>query len=211
MPYRLIRLEETASTNDFLRDYHPEEGEAMTVVVATYQTAGRGCGNHSWESESGKNLLLSILVHPVMVPIAHQFMLSMAGALAIKEVLDRYVSDITLKWPNDVYWQDKKICGTLIETSIGGWHIKDCIFGIGINVNQQHFVSDAPNPISLFQILDHDVDLDSLLMELLEAFTTYYKMLENGRYNDISALYHAALYRAHGFFLYRDACATGLA
>ena len=104
-----------------------------------------------------------------------------------------------------MYWQDKKICGTLIETSIGGWHIKDCIFGIGINVNQQHFVSDAPNPISLFQILDHDVDLDSLLMELLEAFTTYYKMLENGRYNDISALYHAALYRAHGFFLYRDA------
>lgn len=205
MPYRLIRLEETASTNDFLREYHPEEGEAMTVVVASYQTTGRGCGNHSWESESGKNLLLSILVHPVMVPIAHQFMLSMAGALAIKEVLDRYVSDITLKWPNDVYWQDKKICGTLIETTIGGGHIKDCIFGIGINVNQQLFVSDAPNPISLFQILDHDVDLDSLLMELLEAFTTYYKMLENGRYNDISALYHAALYRAHGFFPYRDA------
>lgn len=205
MPHRLIRLEETSSTNQYLREYRPEEGEEMTVVVATYQTAGRGCGSNRWESERGKNLLFSILVHPTMVPIAHQFMLSMAGALAIKEVLDRYVSDITLKWPNDVYWQDKKICGTLIETSIGGGHIKDCIFGIGINVNQQRFVSDATNPISLFTILGHEVDLETLLVELLTSFTTYYKLLENGRYNDISALYHEALYRGRGFFTYRDA------
>ncbi|MBQ6208463.1 MAG: biotin--[Prevotella sp.] len=205
MPHRVIRLEETTSTNQYLRGYRPEEGEAMIVVVAANQTAGRGCGSNSWESERGKNLLLSILTHPVMVPIAHQFMLSMAGALAVKGTLDKYVEGITLKWPNDVYWQDKKICGTLIETSIGGGHIKDCIFGIGINVNQQRFVSDAPNPISLCQIIGHEVDLDSLLKELLEAFTTYYKMLENGRYNDISALYHDALYRGHGFFPYMDA------
>ena len=205
MPHRLIRLEETTSTNTYLREYHPKEGEMVTVVVTANQTAGRGCGSNSWESERGKNLLLSILTHPVMVPIAHQFMLSMAGALAVKETLGKYVEGITLKWPNDVYWQDKKICGTLIETAIGGGHIKDCIFGIGINVNQQRFVSDAPNPVSLYQILDHEVDLDSLLGGLLETFTTYYKMLENGLYNDISALYHAALYRAHGFFPYRDA------
>lgn len=205
MPHQLIRLEETSSTNQYLRECRLEEGEVMTVVVATYQTAGKGCGTNRWESERGKNLLLSILVHPTMVPIAHQFMLSMAGALAIKEVLDRYVSGITLKWPNDVYWKDKKICGTLIETSIGGGHIKDCIFGIGINVNQQRFICDAPNPISLRLILGHDVDLETLLGKLLESFTTYYKMLENGRYNEISAMYHEALYRGHGFFTYRDA------
>ncbi|MBQ1701681.1 MAG: biotin--[Prevotella sp.] len=135
-PYHLIRLEETDSTNRYLHDYHPVEGETMTVVVAKHQTAGKGCGSNVWESENGKNLLLSILVHPVMLPVAKQFLLSMAGALAVKDVLDKYTKDITLKWPNDVYWKDRKICGTLIETSLGGGRMKDCIFGIGLNVNQ---------------------------------------------------------------------------
>lgn len=205
IPHRLIRLEETSSTNSYLREYHPEEGEKMTVVVADYQNAGRGCGSNSWESERGKNLLLSILVHPTMVPIAHQFMLSMAGALAEKDTLDHYVEGIALKWPNDIYWQDKKICGTLIETSIGGGHIKDCVFGIGLNINQQQFVSDAPNPVSLCQILGHEVEKEQVLQSLLESFTTYYRMIENGRYDDITGLYHHALYRAHGFYPFRDA------
>lgn len=205
IPYHLIRLEETDSTNRYLHDYHPAEGETMTVVVAKHQTAGKGCGSNVWESEDGKNLLLSILVHPVMLPVAKQFLLSMAGALAVKDVLDKYTKDITLKWPNDVYWKDRKICGTLIETSLGGGRMKDCIFGIGLNVNQQTFISDAPNPVALCQIIGHEVDLEQLLSALLDSFCSYYQMIEQGQYDAISGLYHLALYRAHGFYSFRDA------
>lgn len=205
LPYRLIRLEETDSTNRYLHDYHPSEDEAMTVVVANNQTAGKGCGTNTWESERGKNLLLSVLVHPTMVPVAKQFLLSMSGALAVKDVLDRYAEDITLKWPNDVYWKDKKICGTLIETTLSGGRMKDCVFGIGLNVNQNVFVSDAPNPVSLCQIVGHEIDREKLLDELLRSFCSYYKMIEMGQYDNLSGLYHLALYRKHGFYRFRDA------
>ncbi len=205
LPYQLIRLEETDSTNRYLHDYHPSEDEAMTVVVANNQTAGKGCGTNTWESEPGKNLLLSVLVYPTMVPVAKQFLLSMAGALAVKDVLDRYTEDITLKWPNDVYWKDKKICGTLIETTLSGGRMKDCVFGIGLNVNQNVFVSDAPNPVSLCQIVGHEIDREKLLDELLRSFCSYYKMIEMGQYDNLSGLYHMALYRKHGFYRFRDA------
>lgn len=205
LPYRLIRLEETDSTNRYLHDYHPAEDEAMTVVIANNQTAGKGCGTNTWESEPGKNLLLSVLVHPTMVPVAKQFLLSMAGALAVKDVLDHYTEDITLKWPNDVYWKDKKICGTLIETTLSGGRMKDCVFGIGLNVNQNVFVSDAPNPVSLCQIVGHEIDREKLLDELLRSFCSYYKMIEMGQYDNLSGLYHLALYRKRGFYRFRDA------
>ena len=97
-----------------------------------------------------------------------------------------------------------KICGTLIEITLSAGRIKDCIFGIGLNVNQQVFTSDAPNPVSLAQILDHETDRKKLLNEVLEAFDKYYSWIENGRYGDISALYHEALYHRHGFYPYRD-------
>lgn len=205
IPYQLIQLDEIDSTNHYLHDYQPAEGELMTVAVAKYQTAGKGCDTNIWESEKGKNLLFSILIHPTMVPVAKQFLLSMAGALSVKAVLDRYTEDVTLKWPNDVYCKDKKICGTLIETSLAGGRIKNCIFGIGLNVNQQEFKSDAPNPVSLCQIVGRELDLEKLLSELLDSFCTYYKMIETGQYDGISGLYHLALYRAHGFYRFRDA------
>ena len=139
-----------------------------------------------------------------MVPVRNQFLLSMAGGLALKEVLDGYTTEITLKWPNDVYWRNRKISGTLIETTLSAGHIKDCIFGIGLNVNQQVFKSDAPNPVSLAQISGHEIDRKKLLNKLLSAFDKYYSWIENGQYGDISALYHEALYHRHGFYPYRD-------
>lgn len=118
MEEKIIRLKEIDSTNRFLRELKDEQEDEMVVAVADFQTAGKGQGSHTWESEAGKNLLFSIKVHPRWVPVRQQFLLSMAGAIAIKEALETYVDGITLKWPNDVYWNDKKISGTLIETSI---------------------------------------------------------------------------------------------
>lgn len=205
MEEKIIRLKEIDSTNRFLRELKDEQEDEMVVAVADFQTAGKGQGSHTWESEAGKNLLFSIKVHPRWVPVRQQFLLSMAGAIAIKEALETYVDGITLKWPNDVYWNDKKISGTLIETSIDSKGIKTCIFGIGINVNQEAFHSDAPNPVSLRQILGHEVDRDELLQKVIDGFIRYYELLHRADYMDVSGIYHLSLYRRKGFHRYEDA------
>lgn len=205
MEEKIIRLKEIDSTNRFLRELKDEQEDEMVVAVADFQTAGKGQGSHTWESEAGKNLLFSIKVHPRWVPVRQQFLLSMAGAIAIKEALETYVDGITLKWPNDVYWNDKKISGTLIETSIDSKGIKTCIFGIGINVNQEAFHSDAPNPVSLRQILGHEVNRDELLQKVIDGFIRYYELLRRADYMDVSGIYHLSLYRRKGFHRYEDA------
>lgn len=205
MKTKIIRLEEIDSTNRYLKNYREEGDEEMIVAVADYQAAGKGQGTHTWESEKGKNLLFSIKVYPHWIPVRRQFVLSMAGALAVKDALDSYVENITLKWPNDVYWNDKKISGTLIENTIDSKDIKSCVFGIGLNVNQLVFHSDAPNPVSLAQILGHEVDRDEVLKKILDGFEKYYELLRRADYMDVSGIYHLSLYRRKGFHPYRDA------
>lgn len=204
MSTKLIRLSETDSTNRYLRDYTPAADEVLTVCVADYQTAGRGCGSNTWESERGKNLTFSVLTHPTGLAPARQFTLSMAGALALKQVLDSLVDDITLKWPNDIYWRDRKLSGTLIETSVSGSTIRDCIFGIGLNVNQHQFLSDAPNPVSLCQILGHEVATEPLLQHIIESFEAWMQILADGGEAHILNNYRNSLYRKEGYHRYRD-------
>ena len=205
MKTKIIRLEEIDSTNRYLKNYREEGDEEMIVAVADYQAAGKGQGMHTWESEKGKNLLFSIKVYPHWIPVRRQFVLSMAGALAVKDALDSYVENITLKWPNDDYWNDQKISGTLIENTIDSKGIKSCVFGIGLNVNQLVFHSDAPNPVSLAQILGHEVDRDEVLKKILDGFEKYYELLRRADYMDVSGIYHLSLYRRKGFHPYRDA------
>lgn len=208
--YNVIRLPSVDSTNNYLRTYSPaSSAERFTIVTTEFQSAGRGQGTNTWESEAGKNLLFSILCHPLRLPLRNQFLLSEAGAVALKEVLDRYIPEgITLKWPNDVYYHDSKLSGTLIETRISGGHIKDFVFGVGLNVNQQTFVSDAPNPVSLCGILGREVDKNVLLEEIIAAFRKYFGLIEQGAYGDISTLYHDALYRKKGFHTFKDSEGT---
>jgi len=159
MEAKLIHLDEIDSTNRYLRNYQPAEGELATICVADYQTAGRGCGSNTWESERGQNLLCSLLIHPTDIPAAQQFHISMAVALAICDALNEFgVKDLSVKWPNDIYWRDKKLCGILIENTLAGSVIRSSIIGIGLNVNQREFHSDAPNPVSLWQILGRETD-----------------------------------------------------
>ena len=167
MEWKITHIDETDSTNRWLREHG---GEEDMVVWADYQTAGRGCDTNTWESEAGSNLLFSVLLHPVDVPVRQQFRLSMAASVAVREVLSRYADGFAVKWPNDVYWLDYKICGMLIESRVQGACLKDCIVGIGLNVNQKVFRSDAPNPISLSQIVGHDFDCGQLLGEFLDCF-----------------------------------------
>jgi BirA family biotin operon repressor/biotin-[acetyl-CoA-carboxylase] ligase len=142
------------------------------VVVADYQTAGKGCGTNSWESERGKNLTFSMLIHPTDIPASQQFRITEVVSVALCEVLEQYIGDVSIKWPNDIYMGDKKICGVLIENRLQGNVIVDSIIGIGLNVNQTEFVSDAPNPVSLRQLLGREIDREALLHDFLETLET---------------------------------------
>ena len=166
MEYKIIHIEETDSTNRWLKAH----GEGTMVVVADYQTAGKGCGTNSWESERGKNLTFSMLIHPTDIPASQQFRITEVVSVALCEVLEQYIGDVSIKWPNDIYMGDKKICGVLIENRLQGNVIVDSIIGIGLNVNQTEFVSDAPNPVSLRQLLGREIDREALLHDFLETF-----------------------------------------
>lgn len=204
MALKIIELQQADSTNNYLLSLHPQPAEDVVVATAKYQTAGRGQGTNKWESEDGKNLLASVLVHPRGIDAARQFSLSMAGALAVADTLGQYISGVSLKWPNDVYWRDCKISGTLIETRLAGREIRDCVFGVGINVNQREFRGDAPNPVSLRQILGHDVPLGEFAERFVASFVGRYEALLGGGISDIGCDYRAMLYRRQGLHAYED-------
>jgi BirA family biotin operon repressor/biotin-[acetyl-CoA-carboxylase] ligase len=167
MDFRVIHIEETDSTNRWLK----ENGEGTMVVMADYQTAGKGCGTNAWESERGKNLTFSMLIHPDGMLAKDQFHITEVVSVAMCKTLQSYIHNkVEIKWPNDIYVGDRKICGILIENRLQGQEIKDCIIGIGLNVNQTEFKSDAPNPVSLRQLTGKETDINELLTTFLECF-----------------------------------------
>ena len=171
MNFKIIHIDKTDSTNRWLR----EHGKGEVVVVSEFQTAGKGCGTNSWESERGKNLTFSMLIHPEGILANEQFHITEVVSVAMCETLERYgCKEASIKWPNDIYVGDRKICGILIENRLQGSMIKDCIIGIGLNVNQREFRSDAPNPVSLYQLLGRETDLEELLKAFLDAFDDAY-------------------------------------
>lgn len=204
MKKKIIQLIETDSTNRYIKELAPQS-EEMVVVTTEWQSAGKGQGKNSWESEKGKNLLFSLLIHPTFVKVEHQFLLSMVGALSLQKTLQHYTQEITIKWPNDIYWRDKKISGTLIETRLAQGVIKDAIIGIGVNINQTYFKSDAPNPISLYQIMGSEVNQHAVMESFLQHFEAYYQLLSAGQEDTIIKEYHKNLYREKGYYLYEDA------
>lgn len=207
-----IFLDETDSTNRYLRDYDGEEGELMTIVAADYQQAGRGQGKNSWESEKGCNLLFSLKTRPRHLPVQRQFVMLEAGALAVDDALRDWLNDnggdgarLTIKWPNDIYWGDRKLSGTLSECHVKGGEVGHCIFGVGINVNQRTFLSDAPNPVSVAQIIGRDSDRLALLNSVINNYSFYLAMVDTGRLDDIHTDYVSRLYNSHGYRRYEDA------
>lgn len=202
---RLIHLEETTSTNNHLRSLVGKELlPEGSVVVTDFQTSGRGQVGNVWESEAGKNLMFSVILYPDFLPANRQFLISQIAALSVKETLDRYTTDITVKWPNDIYWKDRKICGMLIENDLSGQTLYCSVIGIGINLNQQQFRSDAPNPVSLTQITGKEYDKEELLNRFLRIFYRRYLDLLQEKEEEIRIAYREALYHGKGYFGYKD-------
>ena len=199
----LIKLKETDSTNNYVK--HLPLKKEMIIVTADFQTAGRGQQGNSWESEQGANLTLSILFSPPENVLAsNQFILSQAISLAIQKTLEEYIHGFCIKWPNDIYWNHKKIGGILIENELKGKHIERCIMGIGLNINQELFKSHAPNPTSLFLITEKKYNRDDILMKIILNFKSYLKLIEDGKTKNIIQSYHKVLYRNDGLYAYKD-------
>ena len=130
----VVHIEETDSTNRWMKENGSQKD---MVVVAEYQTAGKGCGSNSWESERGKNLLCSAIIHPKDFQAKSQFIITQLVSVSLCRAVERFVNrPVEIKWPNDIYVGDKKICGVLIENRLQGHMVKDTIIGVGLNVNQ---------------------------------------------------------------------------
>ncbi len=209
-----INLPTVDSTNLFVREMLKEEGTGQvmsaaslpgfTLVVADDQTRGRGQQGNSWETEKGKNLTFSLLCHPSFVKASRQFVLSQCMAVAVREALSAYVGHVEVKWPNDIYVGDDKISGTLIECDLQGKSISNCIIGVGINVNQTLFRSDAPNPTSLKLLTGNEQDREEVLASVLNHFQQFYALLKEGKDAEVKQLYMKHLYRREGFHRYSD-------
>ena len=201
----IIKLKTTASTNTYLRQFFEEKNpEELTAIVAEEQTAGRGQQGNHWESETGKNLLCSVLLFPGFLPLTENFLLSECIALSVKKTLNLYVNGISVKWPNDIYWNEKKIAGILIENEVTGNRYSQSIAGIGININQQQFRTYQPEAISLQQITGRKFDTSQILNELIDNIGSFYEKLKQGDYTSIEKSYHESLFRKSGFHFYSD-------
>lgn len=203
--WKLVYLPETDSTMLRLKSEHfaPQPGETI-LLVTDYQAAGRGQRGTSWEADAGQNLLFGFVFCPDGVPVTHQFALSEALALAVCATLQTYAEGFTVKWPNDIYWHDQKVCGMLLEHTVCGAHLSQTLTGVGANINQRAFRSDAPNPISLWQIMGKEVDRAQVLEEIVRQFAQRYVFIKEKRYDLVHEEYMRHLYRREGYYEYRD-------
>ena len=202
---QIIKLNATDSTNLFLKRL-VREGSVMdnTVVVAEYQTEGRGQIGNSWVSEPGKNLIFSVFKQLPFPAADKQFYISMAVALAVYNALKNIgVLELSIKWPNDILSANKKIGGILIENTIKNTKTQDVIIGVGLNVNQQDFPG-LPRASSLKNITGITHDPDDILREILKALEVFIGMLIREEFPALKTQYEMHLFRTGKVSTFKD-------
>jgi BirA family biotin operon repressor/biotin-[acetyl-CoA-carboxylase] ligase len=193
----LITLKEVDSTNTYLKDLLSKSKPLPegTVIMAEEQFAGRGQQLNKWHSDPGKNLTFSVLLNPQFLPLLNQFDLTRVISLGIADALKPLLGEsVKIKWPNDIYYEDKKLGGVLVENMVKGSVIKHAIIGIGLNINQGSFPSHLPHAISLKQILHTDYDLKMLLSEICKNIEAYYLKLKAGKFEILRKEYLSRLF-----------------
>lgn len=205
--YDVRHVEMTDSTNNYVRHIPFPPGVDFIYVATDYQTDGKGQGGNRWESERGKNLLFSFKCLPYNVKASDQYLLMQTVSVALRDVLEEYVPNkelLTIKWPNDIYYGDKKLSGTLSECSLRMGKVHEFIAGVGINVNQLFFLSDAPNPVSLAAITGKMIDRDTLLEKIIHKIAHWFRFINFGSEDLILLKYEENIYRSTGIHQYRD-------
>ncbi len=214
---KVISLDEVASTSTWLLDAL-RRGEALadgTVVTAVRQTAGRGQMGNVWESAEGKNVTFSMLLRPDFILPREQFVLSEMVAVAVANALRSLLPEdmgrkVSIKWPNDIYVADEKICGMLLECQLQGMKIAYSVAGIGLNVNQERWLGNAPNPTSMKLVAGREFSTESVLCAVVERILANYDRLRADVTfrTTVHDEFCAMLYRRDGLYPYVDA-ATG--
>ncbi len=198
----VLWYDEIDSTNNVATKLLSEGCDEGIVITTDFQTKGRGQQTKNWESEPKKNLMFTVIFKPTFLKVEDQFLLSKAVSLGIVDFLALHGIDAHIKWPNDIYIGDKKITGILIEHNIMGSAISDSIAGIGININQKVFISDAPNPTSVIIESGKELKLEQALKEVLGCIEKRYILLSKGDIKSIENDYFNKLYRLNKFYPY---------
>ena len=193
-----IELPFTDSTNNYARTLIKEgKGQHGIAIFTSDQQAGKGQRGKTWLAEKGKNLALSLIIKPDFLTISQQFQLSATVAVAALDLLTEITNgNCAIKWPNDLYWQDRKAGGILIESivsSSGNWEW--AIIGIGINVNQEKFPENLPNPVSIKQITGKNYEPKELAVLLSSKLTQRYLQLQEEGFDSIYNFYLNQLYK----------------
>ncbi len=201
----IIQPAQAGSTNSHLKELLKQQKlSECSVVITNNQVAGRGQPGNKWETQPGKNLTFSMILYPHMIKASEQFIISKMVSVAIIEVLDQSGIEASIKWPNDIYAGNLKLGGILIENTISGSTIDQCIIGIGLNVNQDTFPNNLPNPVSIKNITGIETDLLSLFQKTYESLVENYALLTDKTYKPINIIYQERMYRKSGMYFYRD-------
>lgn len=207
-----IELQTIDSTNKYAMELiHAGMAQHGMAVFSHSQTAGKGQRNKKWKAEPRANIAMSFIIKPGSLQVYEQFHLSAAIAMAVHEFFSSYAGDETkIKWPNDLYWRDRKAGGILIESVIGSHPSANentvvsqspvnswqwAVIGIGININQTKFPNDLPNPVSLKQITGKTFEPIQLAKELPDFINRNFHLLLEGKKKEIIQHYNQALYK----------------
>ena len=190
--FHIIKLKKVESTNSYAASLlKSEKVNEETVVWSQDQTSGKGLGNNRWESEPGKNLTFSWILFPHFLPPDHQFLLNKMISLGVSDFLLRLQIQlpVSIKWPNDIYLENKKVGGILINNTICGDRLATAVVGIGLNINQMHFTTETPNAVSVRQVTGNKMDLKSGLQELVNNLNLRYAQLRSGAHESLEIDY----------------------
>lgn len=190
----LLEFAECGSTNDTMQEFVRSKTEQEGLLVFTkHQTKGRGQRENVWESEKGKNVAMSLCLQPSFLQLSEVFYLTIIVSLSLVEVFNKLGIDAAIKWPNDIYVEDQKISGVLIENILKGTEVMNAIVGVGINVNQATF--NEPKAVSVRQLRNKKTDLSDVLTSFINSLDKYYAVLKSGERKKLRTLYHQYLYR----------------
>ena len=192
----IIKLDAIDSTNNYLKKITLNEGiNDYTVVTAKFQTQGKGQLGTEWESEYSKNLICSVYKKEINIKVQDQFVISALVSLALIKTLRKVnLSNMHIKWPNDIMSDNKKISGILIENIVKENYIKDTVIGIGLNVNQTIF-NNLPNAASIKNLIGTTCSIDEILKDLVKNIKYYFNELDKSSINSIFEKYEDALFR----------------
>ncbi|MBE0639261.1 MAG: biotin--[acetyl-CoA-carboxylase] ligase [Bacteroidales bacterium] len=190
--HNLLYFEKVDSTNETAEKLlFAGDLKEYTIIFTDSQLKGKGVGRNSWQSEPGKNILMSIVLHPEFLNPADQFMINKVASLAVCRCLDKFIPEkrTEIKWPNDIYLESRKIAGILSKNIILGSLFSSCIVGIGLNVNQLNFNPELPNPVSMAQVTGKKISLELVLNELIHQIKAFYELLKKGEIKFIDQEY----------------------